>query len=584
MYGHPDGPKKRFRSPNDFLWHLRWLGDENGYMTDKRLKARHDSCCCKLCVPEDLIKILDTFVDTYPEKYPDHYSTEVPQADVSTGPRQVMPKPEKVPEDRKAIKSIPNESISKMVVPKRPASVSQVGIQQDVPKSMASIGGSQATIAPTPSMSSLVTSSQRPTPLAPPRNFEQGIDAQYNTFLLRPGEVVWWRRGGDMHGLSLIIERHLFVHPRRLEYTIQPLSHPLATPYPPMIRIPSESLLRPWLGWSAPLASHEGLKSCRYPYNAFRWQDVIQKAYGEGDPEIDGSVFAAKIVDASYTLLEPLKLSNSSELSYNGMFLGCEKIWTGEAIRLHVGSGRDIMILHQIIEKRPNGKPGDVSIVGDIYTFETVSTTVPPPKNHFLPARVQADLDYRNRSTITHKFRASYWTLLQSGARLSLADVKGRWYESRVLLPIVQDQAEFITSVGQGKIADVGDMLNMRGLSNGEDAKVCLRKETRILALDRSVPNGTIIGGTTTENTQPSAFQIDPALQAAQTNGMDSTLPVATHNSQPAARQIDPALIAAQINVMDPTLPAANTSSMFESMDDDDALGMGLFGTATSPR
>lgn len=46
LYGHPEGRRKRYRSPADFFPHLLWLStDESG---------DHDNCGCKICSPDDL--------------------------------------------------------------------------------------------------------------------------------------------------------------------------------------------------------------------------------------------------------------------------------------------------------------------------------------------------------------------------------------------------------------------------------------------------------------------------------------------------------------------------------------------------
>ncbi|KAL8946578.1 MAG: hypothetical protein Q9222_007040 [Ikaeria aurantiellina] len=46
LYGHPQGRKKRYRSPADFFPHLLWLAtDENG---------DPDNCSCKFCAPDDI--------------------------------------------------------------------------------------------------------------------------------------------------------------------------------------------------------------------------------------------------------------------------------------------------------------------------------------------------------------------------------------------------------------------------------------------------------------------------------------------------------------------------------------------------
>ncbi|EGP84777.1 uncharacterized protein MYCGRDRAFT_105665, partial [Zymoseptoria tritici IPO323] len=45
LYGHPQGRKKRYRSPADFFAHVLWLAtDESG---------DPDNCSCKICSPED---------------------------------------------------------------------------------------------------------------------------------------------------------------------------------------------------------------------------------------------------------------------------------------------------------------------------------------------------------------------------------------------------------------------------------------------------------------------------------------------------------------------------------------------------
>ena len=44
LYGHPQGRKKRFRSPADFFPHVLWL------VTDKEGDPRN--CSCKICSPE----------------------------------------------------------------------------------------------------------------------------------------------------------------------------------------------------------------------------------------------------------------------------------------------------------------------------------------------------------------------------------------------------------------------------------------------------------------------------------------------------------------------------------------------------
>jgi hypothetical protein len=175
------------------------------------------------------------------------------------------------------------------------------------------------------------------------------------------------------------------------------------------------------------------------------------------------------------------------------------------------------MILHHIIEI-PDQK--DLLIIGDIYTFETIpyESNRPIPQNSFLPIRVREDLNYRNRATVTHKKQISFWKLTHASARLSLSEVKGRWYESRVLLPIIQGQAAFNQLYARGEIGDVGDKLNGRGDATNNARKLGTRRADRLEALGGAVPPGTIIEGMVSraqpalQNVAAAAFAMDPAL------------------------------------------------------------------------
>jgi hypothetical protein len=44
LYGHPQGRKKRFRSPADFFPHLLWLAVDQ--------EADNMNCSCKICSPD----------------------------------------------------------------------------------------------------------------------------------------------------------------------------------------------------------------------------------------------------------------------------------------------------------------------------------------------------------------------------------------------------------------------------------------------------------------------------------------------------------------------------------------------------
>ena len=85
---------------------------------------------------------------------------------------------------------------------------------------------------------------------------------------------------------------------------------------------------------------------------------------------MDGSIYAAKMRDDSFTLSNPLSnnTTTAGERSYNG------KYWVGEPVRLRVGNGHDVMITHQIIEKLKQNSistsSASVHIVGDVYRYK----------------------------------------------------------------------------------------------------------------------------------------------------------------------------------------------------------------------
>ena len=548
LYGHPAGRKKRYRSPAEFFPHLYWLCTDGS--------GDHENCGCKICCPDEMINAANEIMALKPSgSYVAGPSggrpTETGQSgagsgggtsggtgpsgsgSIATGPsgggnpgqseRKGLPnataarKPSIASTSAKnpAIR-VPSQTQTKVKIESRPTTPPQpqVKFEVQVPKPSMVPPITQAPAAAPPALLS-------PTPLAAPRNFDQAVDAQCNKFLYRPGEIVWFNRGSAW-GLAVITMRSLFKdqrHQDRPEYTVQPLSHPFA--HPPALSIAQEEKLRPWLAWSAPDPTHQTLANKGLTYDLVDWRAVLQRLYGPGDAEVDGSIFAAKMIDGTYTPFERTSARTTvSDTQYNGVYCGGEKIWHGEAIRLRTGSGKDIMIVHHIVEKSSQTPKGAMSsemfVIGDIYSFQTINYNPkqPMPGNSFLPMRVQEDLNYRNRITIANKSQISFWKLVQSQARLGLGEVKGRWYESRVLLPILKGHADFAQSVSKGEIADVGTMLNGRGDATNSANKLGVKKNDRLEAFGASLPQGTSIGSRRAVNTQPLGFPMDPALAA----------------------------------------------------------------------
>ena len=345
--------------------------------------------------------------------------------------------------------------------------------------------------------------------LPPPTLLSQAVDAEPNKFLYRPGELVWSERPNSW-GLGVIVDRTLSKDQRRrASYTVQLLSHPYE--HPDLQLAWEEKKLRPWLAFSAPEPTNEMLRQMRGPYSSIEWSAVIAGQYGSGDPEVDASIFAARVIDGSFTLLSPLPTNdpNSPYQYYTGLFSGAEKIWLGEAVRMRSGQAYDILIVHQILGttshvNRGNGqmvKVVNVDLIGEVYSFrgQAYDLENPPPEQLLnppsLPARVTEDLRYRNRATMRNKPPVfCYWKSASTQQRVNLKDVKGRWYESRLLMPLISGEEKFVEAHRRGDIEHVGSRINGRGsCTSSEGQTIGARYEERMTAFGAAVPLGTVI-------------------------------------------------------------------------------------------
>ena len=86
---------------------------------------------------------------------------------------------------------------------------------------------------------------------------------------------------------------------------------PTHTTIPKPKVITTETDLRPWLAWSAPSPTHQALALPSFNYNTVDWKSVLEGRYGVGETEVDGIIFAAKMIDDSFTLIEPLSNNNN---------------------------------------------------------------------------------------------------------------------------------------------------------------------------------------------------------------------------------------------------------------------------------
>lgn len=294
-----------------------------------------------------------------------------------------------------------------------------------------------------------------------------------------------WFNKGAAWGLAVIYSRQ--AQGNVAEYQLQPLSHPLKHP---LSVKKTQELIRPWLAWSVPNVTHTQISGLTY--DKVPWDSVVNGSLGKGDAEVDGSILAAKAIDGSYTFFDSLNIPTAApgETHYAGMFLGAEKLWVGEPIRMRPGNDDvAVMVIQQIIE-RITGTGSTVALVGDMYKWVEMPT---PYKNRSewptpnLPPRMVADLRFRNEVADNARTgRWHEWSLVEPRARKSMSDVKGRWYETKALLPILRTPAAFQDDVNKGVTSDIGMYMNARGDSSSRTGH---KKANRLDALGRAVPS-----------------------------------------------------------------------------------------------
>lgn len=458
LYGHPLGRKKRFRSPADFYPHLVWLAtDEDG---------DPDNCSCKICCPEEV----------------EEKSLPAVKKEVKQEAKPVV--------KQEATQKLPTNGLQ------RQSSQSEVKTV-DRPSQAVQSNLPQRTAQPAVTI----------------RNDDQRLDMKYGSFVFRQGELVWFNRGSRW-GLGVITRRWFQNQqpPSLPAYGVQPLSHPYS--HPQAVTITTEFMLRPWLAWSVPSFTHAALNSQPPTFETADWQGIYNKKYGEGDMEVDGSILAAKAIDLSYTPFDTISTTPSSTGTttlYTGIYLGAERIWLGDPLRLRTGTGLDILILHSITETSQTSAFNNavlsrsLTLQGDIYTLRQTPSTTPsqPLPTNFdpaLPIRIAEDLKRRNASTIPKRNFLSSYVLSRSSATVETRDVKGRWYEASLLAPIVSGQAAWDAELQRGDVGEMGPKMNSRLDCNraqnaGVQSVVEVRREKRTDAFGGAVPGGLVVEG-----------------------------------------------------------------------------------------
>ncbi|KAI5795529.1 transcription-silencing protein Clr2-domain-containing protein [Geopyxis carbonaria] len=451
LYGHPKGPRKRYRSPQEFLPHFVWLASDE--------TKNPTNCTCDKCKGGP--------------------AADMP-AELSIPPKPASPAP-----IREAMIGPNNNGVTS----KRPsadpirrvaATVAQPHASSQPSKPPGSFIPAQTAVSENVLLSSN-THRERDNDLSP-----LGIN------IYRLGEQVWFQTGPHW-ALGVVLDTPSASKGTQ-GYRIHPLNSPLICQTTrSQSEVPAQQL-RPWVAWSTPPLTNGNLDNTGTDYANLPWHQERRSQ----SIEVDASIIKSRDVDASYTLIEKLTEQNY----YAGVYLGAEKLWVGDTVRLKSGahpavqSTHEILVVSSIQDLAPGSRLGarsrdtGVFLSGDIYRLVSHKQQMPTP--HMLPNVVAQDLEVRMKVTLSPNPAAPYWTytLLAHGISIKLEDVKGRWYPSVSLYRIFNGDAKIKSSNGinQQEWDETGSKMNEMGSGGNAATQGWRRHDQRHDAFTMSIP------------------------------------------------------------------------------------------------
>jgi len=337
---------------------------------------------------------------------------------------------------------------------------------------------------------------------------ERALDAAIGKNIFRPGELVWCHCT-EAWSLGVIVARP---EPESPGYTVQVLKSPLeaemSRPYP---RI-TLSELRPWLAWSTPEITIPSLRIIM-EFESINWGQ-FRAVRGL---EVDASIIKSRDIDTSYCLVDKIDYPHAN--FYAGVFYGAEKIWIGEIVRLKRHAvpqanltGLEIMVVVSIQDhrKQPPNKTRtpstDITVMGDIYEFVTYSAATSPPPQipQWLPVRLINETKLKNKVTshASNSPTVGTWRCIQNEYSVRLEDIKGRWYESSILIPELKGHEKFGQDVQSGKWDELATQMNEMGNAGQASARGWLRNARRDEVLTKAVPRGFVLEKDSATNSQ----------------------------------------------------------------------------------
>jgi hypothetical protein len=287
--------------------------------------------------------------------------------------------------------------------------------------------------------------------------------------LFRAGEVVWYKNNNS-YRVGMIVTTHPTL-------SIIPFGHPL---YRTQAIAKEEVDVRPFLAFSIPQINNALQDLKGKSLAQIDWQALQERFGTHSDPSrqeglaIEATKLAATRVDQCYSTFNAMQESVQNCDAFGGIFLGAEKICVGEAVRIKLSREQPeqaadkgmpiVMVVRRVLIAREGQT---LMFEGSVWKLQHVilGQPSPTPNQPQLPSTMLGEKEFRDGLLQDRGWRVE-WVLLNQRTSVSESTVRGRFYETRRLTPIL-NPAKFQEMIRHNQIEDIQTLLNNRGDSIG---------------------------------------------------------------------------------------------------------------------
>lgn len=259
----------------------------------------------------------------------------------------------------------------------------------------------------------------------------------------------------------------------------------------------TEADTRPFLTFSVPVLQPAVEPVADQPMKTVNW-NAVEVPYGENMRaeiiSMEASKIAASHVDHSYSLFNFINTREAQhgQLSFGGVFLGCEKVGILEAVRVRVEPHEHpqwdqhqvtfVMVVKNIILQRSD-RGEELNFGGDIWLLQEGPLT----HHDHLPAAMQREKAFRDQVARARGAQFNWFPVVRNVLK-SEKSIRGRFYESQKLGPSLIQRWD--GALEQGEVPQIQTSLNNRFDSRGEyKGRMPSRSET----VAGAVPLGTVL-------------------------------------------------------------------------------------------